>query len=244
MAVGSRLGLLLLAAMLACSCAQPQEEETPVPTQLMPSATPTATPTSPPPTPTPTPAPTAYAVTVQPVTATQLPYTYAEGCPVPAGDLRLLTMTHHGFDGVARTGEMVVHADSADAVGRIFGRLYEAGFPIERMRLVDAYGGSTEASLADNNTSGFHCRPVTGGTRWSEHAYGWAIDVNPVQNPYVRGDVVLPESGRAFLDRGVDVPGLIVEGDLVVAAFAAEGWTWGGTWTTLCDYQHFSLTGR
>jgi hypothetical protein len=197
---------------------------------------------SPAPTPSPTPAP--YVVTVQPVSAAQLPYTYTAGCPVPVEDLRLITVTHHGFDGVPRTGEMVVHVEQAEAVGRIFGRLYDTGFPIERMRLVDAYGGSTEASLADNNTSGFHCRPVTGGTRWSEHAYGWAIDVNPVQNPYVRGDVVLPESGRAFLDRGVAVPGLIVEGDPVVAAFAAEGWTWGGAWTTLRDYQHFSLTGR
>jgi D-alanyl-D-alanine carboxypeptidase len=179
------------------------------------------------------------------MTGAQLPYTYADGCPVPIEDLRLLTMTHHGFDGTSRTGEMVVHADQAEAVGRIFGQLYDAGFPIERMRLVDAYGGSTEASLADNNTSGFHCRPVTGGTRWSEHAYGWAIDVNPVQNPYVRGDVVLPEAGRAYLDRTVAVPGLIADGDVVVvAAFAAEGWSWGGTWSTLRDYQHFSLTGR
>ncbi|HJY25233.1 MAG TPA: M15 family peptidase, partial [Actinomycetes bacterium] len=92
---------------------------------------------------------------MQPVTAAQLPYTYADGCPVPIDDLRLLTMTHHGFDGTSRTGEMVVHADQAEAVGRIFGQLYDVGFPIERMRLVDAYGGSTEASLADNNTSGF-----------------------------------------------------------------------------------------
>jgi hypothetical protein len=236
MAADPRRWLLLLVVLALGACSQPGEEGA-TPVQSTSTLASTQTPTS-------TPTPVAYAVTVQPVTAAQLPYTYADGCPVPVSDLRLLTITHHGLDGSPRIGEMVVHADQVDAVGRIFGRLYDAGFPIERMRLVDAYGGSTDASLADNNTSGFHCRPVTGGTRWSEHAYGWAIDVNPVQNPYVRGDVVLPESGRAFLDRGVSVPGLIVDGDIVVAAFASEGWTWGGTWTTLRDYQHFSLTGR
>jgi hypothetical protein len=241
MAADPRRWLLLLVVLVLGACSQPREEVVATPVQSASTRASTQTPT---PTPTSTPTPVAYEVTVQSVTAAQLPYTYADGCPVPVSDLRLLTITHHGFGGSPGTGEMVVHADQADAVGRIFGRLYDAGFPIERMRLVDAYGGSTEASLADNNTSGFHCRPVTGGTRWSEHAYGWAIDVNPVQNPYVRGDVVLPESGRAFLDRGVAVPGLIVDGDIVVAAFAAEGWTWGGTWATLRDYQHFSLTGR
>ncbi len=237
MAVRSRGWLLLLAAMAVCACSAPAEEPATEEPATPPAVTPTATVA-------PTPTTVPYAVTVQPITGAQLPYTYADGCPVPIEDLRLLTMTHHGFDGTSRTGEMVVHAEQAEAVGRIFGQLYDAGFPIERMRLVDAYGGSTEASLADNNTSGFHCRPVTGGTRWSEHAYGWAIDVNPVQNPYVRGDVVLPEAGRAYLDRTVAVPGLIADGDVVVAAFAAEGWSWGGTWSTLRDYQHFSLTGR
>jgi D-alanyl-D-alanine carboxypeptidase len=234
---GRWLILLLLLTLPACSQQRDEAAAAPTSTATSTAATPTATVSS-------TPTPVSYAYTVNAVTAEQLPYTYTGGCPVPVEDLRLLTVTHHGIDGTPRTGELVVHVEQADAVGRIFGRLYDAGFPIERMRLVDAYGGSTEASLADNNTSGFHCRPVTGGTRWSEHAYGWAIDVNPVQNPYVRGDVVLPESGRAFLDRSIAVPGLILEGDPVVAAFAAEGWTWGGTWSTLRDYQHFSLTGR
>jgi D-alanyl-D-alanine carboxypeptidase len=227
---GRWLILLLLLTLPACSQQRDEAAAAPTSTATSTTATPTATVSS-------TPTPVSYAYRVNAVTAEQLPYTYTDGCPVPVEDLRLLTVTHHGFDGTPRTGELVVHVEQADAVGRIFGRLYDAGFPIERMRLVDAYGGSTEASLADNNTSGFHCRPVTGGTRWSEHAYGWAIDVNPVQNPYVRGDLVLPESGRAFLDRSIAVPGLILEGDPVVAAFAAEGWTWG-------DYQHFSLTGR
>ena len=237
MAVRSRGWLLLLAAMAVCACSAPAEEPATEEPFTPPAATPTATVA-------PTLTTVPYAVTVQPITGAQLTYTYADGCPVPIEDLRLLTITHHGFDGTPHIGEMVVHIDQADAVGRIFGRLYDAGFPIERMRLVDAYGGSAEASLADNNTSGFHCRPVTGGTSWSEHAYGWAIDVNPVQNPYVRGDGVLPAAGRAYLDRTVAVPGLITEGDVVVAAFAAEGWSWGGTWSTLRDYQHFSLTGR
>ncbi|HEY9350373.1 MAG TPA: hypothetical protein VIP75_06750, partial [Acidothermales bacterium] len=144
MAVRSRGWLLLLAAMAVCACSAPAEEPAIEEPSTRPAVTPTATPT---PTPTPTPTAVPYVVTVQPVTAAQLPYTYADGCPVPIDDLRLLTMTHHGFDGTSPTGEMVVHADQAEAVGRIFAQLYDVGFPIERMRLLDAYGGSTEASL-------------------------------------------------------------------------------------------------
>jgi hypothetical protein len=165
------------------------------------------------------------------------------GCPVPLADLRHLTMTYRGFGGLARTGEMVVHRRFARDVTEVFGRLYDVGYPIARMRLVDHYGGDDDASMADNNTSGYNCRRVAGQTNWSDHARGAAIDVNPVQNPYVRPGSIDPPAGRryAFIDRGRSAPvqtGVIREGDLLVREFARIGWEWGGYWSSSKDYQH------
>ena len=185
---------------------------------------------------------TPFRATVHAVPATRTTSSYRSGCPVPLRDLRLLRLTHLDLDGRVQTGELVVHATLAEGVVRVFRRLYEAQFPIARMRLVDEYGGSDDRSMAANNTSAFNCRAVTGGSSWSEHAYGRAIDVNPVQNPYVRGSTVEPHAGRAYLDRSARRPGM-AEG-LLVQAFAAEGWRWGGTWSSSKDYQHFSTTGR
>jgi len=181
---------------------------------------------------------------VSPVTAADLPASYRSGCPVPPQDLRLLRMTHLDLAGTGRTGELVVHADAVEAVVAVFSRLHAARFPIARMERVDAFDGSDDASMAANNTSAFNCRPSTGGTGWSEHAYGRALDLNPVQNPYVSGSTVLPEAGRAYVDRGNRRPGMVVAGDVVVQAFSAQGWGWGGAWTNPRDYQHFSRSGR
>ena len=125
----------------------------------------------------------------------------------------------------------------------IFRRLYEIGYPIASMRLVDDFGGDDDASMSANNTSAFNCRPVTGGGGFSEHSYGTAIDVNPVQNPYLAGSTVLPAEGRQYVDRP-DSPGVIHAGDEVVQAFADHGFRWGGTWSGPIDYQHFSVSGR
>jgi hypothetical protein len=122
--------------------------------------------------------------------------------------------------------------------------VWHARFPIERMELVDNYGGSDDASMAANNTSAFNCRPVAGTNRWSEHAFGRAIDINPVQNPYVAGGRVSPPNGAPFVNRAVGAPGLIRSGDVVVQAFAAVGWGWGGNFSSSRDYQHFSASGR
>ena len=165
------------------------------------------------------------------------------GCPVPLSDLRYLTLIHRGFDGADHTGELVVAASVADDVTAIFDELYTAGYPIGSMRLVDDFGGSDDASMAANNSSAFNCRAVTGGSGYSEHSYGTAIDLNPVQNPYLSGTLVLPDAGRAYLDRSSQ-PGVIKPGDAVVQAFAQHGWTWGGTWSGPVDYQHFSVSGR
>lgn len=166
------------------------------------------------------------------------------GCPVSLGRLALVSVTYWGFDQRARRGTLVVAANQATKVITAFGRLYQARFPIQRMTLVDAYGGSDARSMAANNTSAFNCRRVTGGTRWSEHSYGTAIDVNPVQNPYVRGRVVEPAAGRAYVDRRRVRPGMIAPGSGARAAFVGVGWRWGGDWRSLKDYQHFSATGR
>lgn len=174
-----------------------------------------------------------------------VPSSWRPGCPVRLEELRLLVVDHWGFDGRSERGELVVHADHAADVVEVFRTLFEQRFPIQRMRLVDEYGGDDERSMAANNSSGFNCRLVAGGDRWSEHAYGRAVDVNPVQNPYVSpGGAVLPPAGRAHLDRSRAVKGMIRPGDDVVRAFASIGWSWGGNWSSAKDYQHFSSTGR
>ncbi len=127
---------------------------------------------------------------------------------------------------------------------RVFRTLLAARFPVAQVRTVEAYGSDDARSMAANNTSAYNCRRTTGGTGWSEHAYGRAIDVNPVQNPYVRGTTVLPEAGRAYVDRSRARAGVVLAGGPVVRAFAEVGWEWGGSFTGLKDYQHFLASGR
>lgn len=189
----------------------------------------------------------AYEATIAPIDAAlavrMRGSSHRPGCPVPLSDLRHLTMTYRGFGGLARTGEMVVHRRLARDVTEVFGRLYDVGYPIARMRLIDHYGGNDDASMADNNTSGFNCRRVAGQRNWSDHAFGAAIDVNPGQNPYVRPGSIDPPAGRRFarIDRSRSAPvplGVIRRDDLLVREFARIGWQWGGYWSASKDYQH------
>ncbi len=170
--------------------------------------------------------------------------THGPACPTAWRDLRLLRLTHVGYDGLDHTGELVVAAAYARDVVGVFEQLYDARWPIRRMRTVDAYGGSDARSMAANNTSGYNCRRVQDSDSWSDHALGAAIDLNPRQNPYLTGSSVQPRQGRRFaeIDRSPDavVPaGAIRADDAVVRAFAAIGWQWGGTWA-VPDYQHFA----
>ncbi len=176
--------------------------------------------------------------------AKRMTRSWHSGCPVPLKDLAHIRASHWGFDGRVHAGELVVHRDHADDLVTVLRRLFEARFPIERMELVDAYGGDDRRSMAANNTSAFNCRTIADRPEaWSQHAFGRAIDINPVQNPFVLADGrVLPEEGKNYLERDPDVPGLIVAGDEVVEAFGAVGWTWGGEWA-VPDYQHFSAPG-
>ena len=163
---------------------------------------------------------------------------------MPVEQLRAIDVTHFGNDGAVHTGRLIVAADRAQQMVDILRDLYAARFPIERMEPIDVYGGDDNRSIKANNTSAFNCRAVTGGSGWSEHAYGRAIDVNPFVNPYVKGSTVLPPEAAPYTDRSRNDAGMIHAGDAVVDAFAARGWRWGGYWSSLKDYQHFSTTGR
>jgi D-alanyl-D-alanine carboxypeptidase len=167
------------------------------------------------------------------------------GCPVSLAQLRVLTLSYWGFDNRPHTGRIVVNADVAPTVVSVFRRLYSARYPIRRMQPVDAYGGSDFRSIDADNTSSFNCRAATGSTRWSEHAYGHAIDIDPIENPYVESGSTSHSASRPYLDRSRHRPGMAYPGGVVVQAFAAAGWGWGGSWSgSVHDYQHFSVSGR
>jgi D-alanyl-D-alanine carboxypeptidase len=184
-----------------------------------------------------------FSAAVEPVRPADLRHSYRAGCPVPPRELRTVRTAYWGFDDRPHRGAIVVNRRVAADVVAVFRRLYATRFPIRRLRPVAAYRGSDDASMAADNTSGFNCRFVSGTRRWSLHAYGLAIDVNPVENPYVSGRRVSPPAGRRYLDRDEALPGMAVEGGVLLRAFEARGWKWGGRWPGSPDYQHFSTTG-
>ncbi len=181
---------------------------------------------------------------VSTVTSADVVSSYHAGCPVGPAQLRELHMSYWGFDDQPHIGTMIVNAAVVGSVLTVFASLYAQRFPIRRMEPVDVFGGSDPTSMAADNTSAFNCRDTVapGPPRWSVHAYGEAIDVNTVENPYVEGGVVQPSAGSAFLDRSDHRPGMAYPGGALVEAFAAAGWPWGGRWSDP-DYQHFSATG-
>ena len=236
-----------VAAFAAASCAGTGDE----PTRAAPTtagASTSSSPTIPPNIPPPAIAAERFESAVSEIDgaiASRMTASWRPGCPVPLGELRLITLTHWGFDGRPIQGELVVAERYAEAIVSVFRRLFEERFPIESMRLVDEFDGDDDRSMAANNTSGFNCRQATGSNRWSEHAYGRAVDINPVQNPYItRSGAILPPAGAAHATRDAATPGLISNDSPVVAAFGEIGWRWGGNWSSGKDYQHFSATGR
>ncbi len=172
------------------------------------------------------------------------PTSWRPGCPVQLSSLRYMRLSFMGFDGAEHLGELVVHETDVTAVAIAFKLMWDDGFRIERMQLVDDFGGDDDASMAANNTSAFNCRRVSGGSQWSEHAYGRAIDINPVQNPWVSGSRFEPAAGAAFSNRRDVRTGMLVEGGPAVAAFDRIGWGWGGRWSSVRDHQHVSANGR
>lgn len=251
----SRLVVLLVVALAACSAHPGPDvqsvEELPTTRAAAPAApaTPSGRTQAGPPDQEPLPPYASSVGLIGPPLRERMRFSHRSGCPLSWTELRHLRISFVGFDGKVHMGEMVVHRDHAADVVAAFGDLYDAHWPIRRMQLVDHYEGDDDRSMAANNTSGYNCRRVTSGDAWSSHAYGAAIDINPVQNPYVTTAWVLPPLGRRFaaIDRSADakVPvGAIREGDVVVRAFSRIGWEWGGDWSASKDYQHFSASGR
>ncbi len=175
---------------------------------------------------------------------TMIGVSWREGCPVPLDDLRRVELSYWHFDGAPRAGALVVHEGAVDVVRAAFAAAFDERFPFERIEPIEAFDGSDDLSMARNNTSAFNCRAITGGEGFSEHSYGHAIDINPVQNPYVRGEVVLPPAGDLYLDRAELRPGMLGPESALVRVFRDAGWGWGGSWTRVVDYQHVSATGR
>jgi len=187
-----------------------------------------------------------YVAHVERVTAAQLPFSWHAGCPVGPAQLRRVRLRYVGFDGKAHRGQLIVNARVARDVASVFGSLYRARFPIRRMLPIDAYRGSDSRSTAADNTSSFNCRYAVapGARHWSMHAYGEAVDVDTVENPYIQDGRVTPANAQAYADRANVRRGMAVEGGVLVRAFARVGWGWGGRWIGSPDYQHFSTNGR
>jgi hypothetical protein len=187
-----------------------------------------------------------FRASVSHLTSAELPDSYRAGCPVGPADLRLLHIPYIGFDGRPHHGALVVNVAVVTSVEHVFAQLYAERFPIRRMEPIDAFQGNDTRSMAADNTSGFNCRPAvaSGVKHWSEHAFGEAIDVNPLENPYVFDGAYLPPAGRRFADRSLTRPGMAVPGGALVRAFASVGWGWGGAWVGAPDYQHFSINGH
>jgi len=184
---------------------------------------------------------------VQPIDAAlaarMTPTSWRPGCPVGLEQLRYVRVAYMRFDGTEQIGELVVDGGVAVYLGRVFKVLWDEDVRFERMQLVDDFGGDDGASMAANNTSAFNCRAVAGTSTWSQHSFGTAIDINPVQNPYVSGATVDPPAGAAYLDRGNVRPGMLVTDGVGVSVFRFIGWGWGGDWRSAKDYQHMSRSG-
>lgn len=192
--------------------------------------------------------PPAFAARVSgPLRRGDVPLSWRPGCPVPPSALRAIHLSYVDFASRVHTGVIIVNARVVMQVIHVFAILYRARFPIKEMEPVDAFGGSDQRSMAADNTSGFNCRPAVapGPAQWSMHAYGLAIDVNTVQNPYLEpGSRAQPPAGAAHADRTDIRPGMAYRGGILVAAFGSIGWGWGGNWAGTPDYQHFSVNGR
>lgn len=171
-------------------------------------------------------------------------HSFAEGCTVPRSQLCYVRLLHVTAEGETRLGEMVCNRAIAHDVLSIFRTLYHARYPIERVTLIDDYDADDERSMTDNNTTCFNFRVVKGSSKLSAHSLGRAIDVNPLYNPYVRtysdgSRYIQPACGHPYADRTVNSPYRIEAGDLLHRLFLEHGFTWGGAWRSLKDYQHF-----
>ncbi|CAJ1581602.1 M15 family metallopeptidase [[Mycobacterium] wendilense] len=245
----------VVAALVQCSPARPEpprpEAGTVAPSSSVvappspsPSSSPSPSPSSspsPPAPPPPGPPQDPPAATVHPVSAAELGPSWRPDCPVPPRQLRRVSLNHIDFQGRPQRGDLVVHQELVPEVIEIFEELHRMRYPIAKMRTLDHYpDASDELSMEDNNTSAFNCRRIPGSGSWSFHAYGRAIDINPVLNPFIDGSgTVEPRNGARFVDRRRVDPGTLHDGGSAVLAFTDRGWRWGGHWRSPLDYQHF-----
>ena len=167
---------------------------------------------------------------------------YKDNCPIPVEDLRYVHVLHKDLQGNTHEGELVCNVYIAKDVLEIFRGLYEAGYPVERVRLVDDYDADDEMSMRDNNSSCFNFRFITQSTKISKHGLGLAVDINTLYNPYVKGEHVEPSTAKEYTDRSKNFPYKIERGDLCFRLFAEHGFEWGGDWKSLKDYQHFEVS--
>lgn len=253
----SRASVLLALAVvliLAAGCSHTTSERTAPSPSASTGSTSSTSPSAPSPaSPSPSPLPARFMGTVSrlpsDLRAEMHGTTWHRGCPVPLGDLRLLTLRYWGFDGVVHEGPMVVNASVAHDVVGVFRTLFDARFPIANMVLSKKFRPNADPNTKRSETGAFNCRPIVTpagpGTTMSMHSYGLAIDVNTLQNPYVAADgYVRNRYARPYRDRSQNLPGMIHDGDVVVRAFAAIGWEWGGYWSSGKDYMHFSENGK
>lgn len=167
---------------------------------------------------------------------------WRERCPVPLKDLRYITITYKNFNDQDKIGEMIVHKSISREVREIFAELYANDYRIRQMKLSSYFGGDDDASMKADNTSAFNCRLMTNGSKWSKHSYGKAIDINPLENPYIsKSGKVYPASAKKYANNRANSKNraIIVGNDTIVRLFKSYGWKWGGDWKSIKDYQHF-----
>jgi len=171
---------------------------------------------------------------------------WRKGCPVSLKNLRYLRVTHNDFTGSEVMGEIIVHKDVSHEVTEIFEDLYEIGYPIKKMKLVSDYKGNDWQSIEADNTSAFNCRSATGSKKWSKHSYGKAIDINPIENPYIARSgrishkASLKYRKRVHKNSSYADKAVLLKNDKATKIFKKHGWKWGGDWPGVKDYQHFS----
>lgn len=223
-----RIAALTLAGAVLVQCSA-APSPSPSPSSLATSRTPSANAAPP------------AASPIQPVTAAELGPSLRPGCPIDPQQLRRVVVDYLGFDGQPHRGALIVNEDLAADVIAIFGQLLALHYPIDKIRTVDNYpDADDELSMEDNNTSAFNCRDIPGTGHWSQHAFGRAIDLNPLLNPEIdRTGAIQPKTAAPYVDRNRTDPGILHAGDPVVRVFTDRGWRWGGDWTTPLDYQHF-----
>ena len=171
---------------------------------------------------------------------------WRQGCPVSLENLRYIQINHWNFKGETVSGEIIVHEEVANDMVYIFEELYNSHYPIRQMQLVSNYHGNDWESIEADNTSAFNCRPVTGKKKkWSKHAYGKAIDINPLENPYISKTGHIAHEGslkyrkRRHQNNSAADQAVVLKNDKITKIFKSYGWKWGGDWNTIKDYQHF-----